>query len=335
MSKRRHSGKDEILLVPFLDILCSLIGVLILIIVVLCVAQSQQTQGRTPDEIKMAQEHKRMKEEMAEREKLDKLLKDKLLELEKLEKEAKEKEERLANLRRLMASSKQIQEQNQAMSQELLKELDNLLVEIEGLKEEQAKIKPEIAALMAEIEKRKIPPDRKPPAVIVQPTGKEMPEGTKVFFVEASAGALKIMDAWGGGDYRFSGAAKTVVADPVYNYFLTEITKNPASLVLFMVRDDGIGAYNNGAGWAEQTYKVKVAKMPIPGRGDLQPQFPENARGKISPPPAAIAPPPAAPATPAPAAPKPPAAPAAPATPPAQPPSAPPAAPPATPPAKS
>ena len=35
MAKRRHSAKDEILLVPFLDILCSLIGVLILIIVVL------------------------------------------------------------------------------------------------------------------------------------------------------------------------------------------------------------------------------------------------------------------------------------------------------------
>ena len=85
MAKRRHGAKDEILLVPFLDILCSLIGVLVLIIVVLCVSQTQQTEGRTPEEIQMAQEHKRMKAELIEREKLDAVLKEKLADLDKLQ----------------------------------------------------------------------------------------------------------------------------------------------------------------------------------------------------------------------------------------------------------
>jgi biopolymer transport protein ExbD len=66
MAKRRHAAKDEILLVPFLDILCSLIGVLILIIVVLCVSQTQQTEGRTEEEIRMAQEAKRLREQIVE-----------------------------------------------------------------------------------------------------------------------------------------------------------------------------------------------------------------------------------------------------------------------------
>ena len=42
MVKRRSHRSDEIMLIPFLDILCSLIGVLVLIIVVLCVAQTQK-----------------------------------------------------------------------------------------------------------------------------------------------------------------------------------------------------------------------------------------------------------------------------------------------------
>ena len=50
MAKRRKGNHEEVMLIPFLDILCSLIGILVLIIVVLCVANTQQTNGRTPEE---------------------------------------------------------------------------------------------------------------------------------------------------------------------------------------------------------------------------------------------------------------------------------------------
>jgi biopolymer transport protein ExbD len=59
MHKRTHRRSDEIMLIPFLDILCSLIGVLVLIIVVLCVAQTQKIRGRTPEELTRAQEHQK------------------------------------------------------------------------------------------------------------------------------------------------------------------------------------------------------------------------------------------------------------------------------------
>jgi biopolymer transport protein ExbD len=199
MAKRRHGAKDEILLVPFLDILCSLIGVLVLIIVVLCVSQTQQTEGRTPEEVQMAQEHKRMKQELIDREKMDAVLKEKLAELNKIQEEMTDKEQRYIRFRKLLDSSKELKEQNQQIATKLQKELDDLLTEIDGLKKQQYDSKKTIAELAEEIKKRQIPADKKAPPVIVQPSGSGMPETTKVYFVECATGALKILGAWGTG----------------------------------------------------------------------------------------------------------------------------------------
>jgi hypothetical protein len=290
MAKRRHGAKDEILLVPFLDILCSLIGVLVLIIVVLCVSQTQQTEGRTPEEIKMAQDHKRMKEELEDREKMDVVLKEKIAELEKLKVEIEEKEQRYLKFRKLLSSSKELQDQNKKIALNLQKELDDLLTEIDGLKKQQDESKKMIAELMAEMKKREVPPDKKVPPVVVQPSGSGMPETTKIYFVECATGALKVLDGWGAGDYRLSATAEVVVADVAYNHFLAEVAKDKNSIILYLIRDDGQGAFNNGAGRAEADYNIRIGKLPIPGRGALDLALFEKYRGKVPPPPAAAAP---------------------------------------------
>jgi len=297
MAKRRHSARDEILLVPFLDILCSLIGVLILIIVVLCVSQSQQTNGRTPEEIQMAQEHKQITKEIAERKKQDATLKEKLLALEELQKEIEDKEQRYLKFRKLLSTSKELQDQNKQLTLKLQKELDDLLTEIDGLKKQQDESKKVVTNLMADIKKRQMPADKKVPPVVVQPSGSGMPETTKVYFVECATGALKILGAWG-EDYRLSATAEVVVADAAYNHFLTEVAKDKNALILYLIRDDGQAAFNNGAGRAESDYKVRIGKLPIPGRGQLDLALFEKFRGKITPPPALTPPP--APAKPAP-----------------------------------
>jgi hypothetical protein len=289
MAKRRHGAKDEILLVPFLDILCSLIGVLVLIIVVLCVSQTQQTEGRTPEEIQMAQEHKRMKQELIDREKLDALLKEKLAELNKIQEEMTDKEQRYLRFRKLLDSSKELKEQNQQIATKLKKELDDLLTEIDGLKKQQDDSKKNIAELAEEIKKRQIPADKRVPPVIVQPSGSGMPDSTKVYFVECATGALKILGAWGTEDYRLSATAEVVVADAAYNHFLSEVAKDKNAMILYLIRDDGQAAFNNGAGRAEGDYKVRVGKLPIPGRGALDLALFQKYRGKIPPPPASAA----------------------------------------------
>lgn len=287
MAKRRHAAKDEILLVPFLDILCSLIGVLVLIIVVLCVSMTEQTDGRPEAEVEMAQEAKKLRKIIEEQKKAEIVIKEKIATLDEIKKQLEEKQQRFIKLRKLRDTSKDIIESNQKLSQQMQKELDDLLVEIDGLVIQQTESQKAIAALQAELKERQVPPDKKVPPVVVQPGGSGIAAGTSVFFIEASAGALKVLGAWGNEDYRLSATAEVVVADAAYNHFLTEVAKLPKSLLLFLVREDGAGAFQNGAGRAEGDYNLRVAKLPVPGRGVLDLKMFEKFRGKVPPPPAA------------------------------------------------
>jgi Na+-transporting methylmalonyl-CoA/oxaloacetate decarboxylase gamma subunit len=292
MAKRRESGEGEVSLFPFLSILACLIGALVLMIVVLVIAQVGKAEGRSPEEIRRAQDYLQIKKDIVERKDLEVVLKEKIATLEALQKQIDEKEQQFIKLRKLLTTSKDIQEANLKISQQMQKELDDLLTEIFGLKEQQKESQAEITKLMAELKKRQVPADKKIPPVVVQPSGSGMPEDTKAYFVEAGGGALKILGAWG-EDYRLSAASEVVVADVAYNHFLTELAKNPKSFILFLVRDDGAGAFNNGAGRAEADYKIRVGKLPVPGRGVLDLALFDKYRGKIPPPPGAAAPAPA------------------------------------------
>ena len=296
MAKRRPAAKDEILLIPFLDILCSLIGVLVLIIVVMCVSMTQQTEGRTVEEVEDAQEAKRLRKEITETKKQEIVVNEKIATLDELKKQIEERQQRFIKLRKLQSTSKDILETNQKLSQQMQKELDDLMLELDGFKKQMAESKTEIDKLTAELKERQVPADKKVPPVVVQPSGGGMAADTKVFFVEATAGRLKILSAWGKDDYPLSSTAEVVLADVVFNHFLTEVAKIPNALVLFLIRDDGQAAFNNGAGRADNDYKVRIGKLPIPGRGVLDLAMFDKFRGKITPPPVA---PPAAPATPA------------------------------------
>ena len=286
MVKRRHRASDEIMLIPFLDILCSLIGVLVLIIVVLVVAQTQKINGRTPEELERAQNHLKLLKQQKEDEKINVTLKDKVAALEKLQEQTKLKEEQLAKIRKLLDTSTADRERNQQVSQNMLKELDNLLVELNGLTTQEAPLKKEIADMLAEIKKRQPVPQKLPP-VIVQPGGSGLAKGTKVFFVEASAGRLTFY--WDEKTKTVVSAAPDVIAtDSAFNAYLKAVLTVPQSKIIFLLRDDGMGAYNVGAGWAQATcgYRVdQIGKLPIPGRGEIDMRMFAEFLGALPPPP--------------------------------------------------
>ena len=286
MVKRRHHRSDEIMLIPFLDILCSLIGVLVLIIVVLVVAQTQRISGRTPEEIERAQNHLKLRKQQQENERINVLLTDKVPLLEKLRAQAKSKTDELAKLRMLLDTSTKDRERNMELGQNMLKELDNLLLEINGFTAQDAPLKKEIADLQAEIAKRQAPEHQGPP-VIVQPGGSGLAKGAKVFFVEASAEKLTFYC-----DEKNKGTVSTVpeviAADVPFNTFLKTVLAVPQSKIIFLLRDDGMGAFNLGAGWAQATYGYKVAqigKLPIPGRGEIDLKMFGEFLGALPPPP--------------------------------------------------
>ena len=274
------------MLIPFLDILCSLIGVLVLIIVVLVVAQTQKINGRTPEELERAQNHLKLLKQQKEDEKINVTLKDKVVALEKLQEQTKAREEQVAKLRKLLDTSTADRERNQQVSQNMLKQLDDLLLELSGLTTQEAPLKKEIADMLAEIKKRQPVPQKLPP-VIVQPGGSGLAKGTKVFFVEASSGKLTFY--WDEKTKAIVSAVPDVIAgDSAFNAYLKAVLTVPQSKIIFLLRDDGMGAYNLGAGWAQATYGYRVdqiGKLPIPGRGEIDMRMFAEFLGALPPPP--------------------------------------------------
>lgn len=277
------------MLIPFLDILCSLIGVLVLIIVVLCVAQTQKIRGRTPQEIERAQDFLKLLKQQVENRRINALLEDKVAKLEKLQAETNQKQAEAAKLRKLLDTSTADREKNKLASETLMKELDNLLVEAKGLTDQVAPLKKQIADLQAEIQKRK-PPAIKGPPVVVQPGGSGLAKGTKVFFVEASGGKLTMY--WDEKTKNVVAAVPDVVAtDVAFNAFLKAVLTVPQSKIIFLLRDDGMGAYYTGAGWAQATYGYRVeqiGKLPIPGRGEIDLKMFKEYLGALPQPPEAV-----------------------------------------------
>ena len=311
MVKRSPRRSDEIMLIPFLDILCSLIGVLVLIIVVMVIAQTQKVSGRTQQEIERAQEFLKLQKQQKENEKINDALKDKVASLEKLKEEFQSKEDRIAKLRKLLTTSAADRESNRQASQNMLKELDNLLLELNGFAAQEPVLKKEIAAMTEEIKKRQPVPVKLPP-VIVQPGCSGIAKGSKLFFVEATAGKLTFY--WDGTAKSVVSAAPDVIAaDANFNAYLKAVLTVPQSKIIFLLRDDGMGAYNLGAGWAQATYGYRVdqiGKLPIPGRGEIDLKMFSEFLGTLPAPPPKPPKPPAAPAAPAPTTPpKPPTAP--------------------------
>jgi len=253
-------------MVPFLDILCSLIGVLVLIIVFLAVSQTTQTEGRTQEEVDRAILYKSLNQKKKDAEANEELSKPLLTKLATLEEESEAKESAAARLRKLISEA----DASKVLSENLLKELDNLLLEITGYDQQTKDMKKEIETLAAEIKKRNLVANT-PPPVIIQPAGSGMTEGSKAFFVEASGG--KIVVYWNKDQQtQVSSAAEVIIADTSYETFLKKVKELPDSKIIFLVRDDGIGSYNNAAGWAQQTYAfepAQIAKLPAPGRGKI------------------------------------------------------------------
>lgn len=286
MAKRRHGSTDEILLVPFLDILCSLIGVLVLIIVVLCVAESQQTNGRSPEEVQRAQEYKAMLKEEKEVHEQEKVARTRLATLAEKKEELEKKEQRLAKIRSLLSSTADVKKMNQEISQNLTKELDNLITEIGGYNSQQAELRKKLAELAEEIKKRQPPPGEQVAPVIVQPSGSGLAKGTKLYFIEASGSRIVIF--WDAAKKtQVSSAPAVIVADTAYEHFLKEVKKQPDARLVFLIREDGQGAFNNAAGWAMGTYQFtsgQVARLPVPGRGEVDLAMFKDLLGTVNPP---------------------------------------------------
>jgi hypothetical protein len=273
MAQARARSDAEISLFPFLSILVCLIGSLVLLIVILTIVQTRMGDGRTPQEIDRAAEALRLKKEIAEREK----------QLEKLKKESpaaankdalQQKLTAIVTLRKELSLGEDARKKNKEISGELQKKLENLLIQLEEMIKEKPPLTKEIEKLKAELLARNKKPDDKPPSIIVQAGGSGTSANVRLYFVECSAAGI-VMHKSLTEQIRITSAS--IGVDAAYNAFLEEARKQPNSMILFLLRDDGLGTYNRAAGWAEGQFKLRIGKLPLPGKGpaDLAAFFPK------------------------------------------------------------
>jgi small-conductance mechanosensitive channel len=281
MARKREGKHDEVMLIPFLDILCSLIGVLVLIIVVVCVAQTQKVKGRTKEDLALAQRYQSLLAEQREQVKAAETLKEKIAAAEKklleraasgqkLQQDLLAKQQKLVELRRRLTLSAEAEQKNKEQAARLQKAVEDLLAQVETLGKELPLQQSELDKLRKLLAERQKKPDEKPPSVVVRPAGSGSGAGRAIFFVEASGGGIVI---YKGKNERVRVAQASVGEDKDYNAFLQTVKNTGGASLVFLVRRDGWGAYQRAAGWAEQSFGLSAGKLPIPGDGpiDLSP----------------------------------------------------------------
>jgi len=260
----RARQDPEVSLFPFLSILVCLIGALVLLIVIMTMVQSAMGDGRDIEEVARAREADKLKKELAAKTKELATWKEETKDAEKIKKERVEKEERFVLLRKRLNSSaadkKKLEEEHAALQ----KQLENMLFQIEAIQKEKPPIQAEIEKLKAEIAKRKINIDAKP-KVIVQGSGSGAAGGdSKLFFVECNASGIVVYRP---GAEPLKVTTGSIGTDTGYDEFLKMVAATPKSLLLFLMRTDGLGTYNRAAGWAENQFQVRNGKLPLPGQG--------------------------------------------------------------------
>ncbi len=254
------------MLIPFLDILCSLIGVLILIIVVLCVAQTQQANGRTAADLAQAQEHRNLlkAQELASQE--DTELQAQLAALDKLVIEMAGKERQVAELRKRLEMSGDSAKANKELAASLQKKVEDLVRQIEIMQVEIPPLQAEIGRLKQELAKRQIKPDATPVAIAVRPSGSGSSAGRRHFFIELTGNTLVIHKSKT-DKARIPAAA--VGTDNDLNAFLGKVKSTPNASLVFLLRANGWPVYGRAAGYAESRFGIVTSKLPLPGDGEL------------------------------------------------------------------
>ena len=266
MARKRHAKHDEVLLIPFLDILCSLIGVLILIIVVVCVAQTQKVRGRTKEDLQLAQQYQALLHQQQALEQAAAGLKAKLAAAEKHREDLDAKQRKLVELRKRLTLNADTERADKEKAAQIQKGIEDLLAQIETLARAVPPLQAELDALKKKLAERQKKPDAKPPSVVVRPSGSGSGQGRPLYFVEAGGGGIVFHK---GKSERVRVAQASVGQDPGYNAFLQAVKDRGNASLIFLVRKDGWYTYQRAAGWAEQSFGLTTGKLPIPGDGTI------------------------------------------------------------------
>ncbi len=247
-----------------MSILACLIGILTLMISVTMTVNQMKQEGRTEEELARAIENRDLKKkiELAKKEieeKQKKLEREKstTAELAKLEDHKIVLKTKLDEVRKA-----ENPDESDATLQKLI---ENLKKEIVRLKQERPPLNKRLAALQAELKKRKDPP--KPvESVIIRPGGVGSREARNLFFVECNSTGIVLYENNVPSKPISNAAIET--SEP-YNTLLENVKRTRDSMILFLIRKGGNESYLWAAGIAENKFKINTGKLPIPNEGKI------------------------------------------------------------------
>jgi hypothetical protein len=265
MSRRAtNAGGGGVSLFPFLSILACLIGILTLLIRIVSEVKTHEHRQRDQGELARAERMAALQHELQVVRKESAAMKKALAQRNAAAVELEDLEDKRIVLRRKLAEidAKAPKDGDTALQ----KELERLLEQIANLKQERPALEQRLAALRADLERRKVRPDAKPPPVVIQPGGSGLYRHAKVFFVECDASGLTLLERNG---KKTPVSLAGIATDRNFGAMLNQAKSHPNGYVLFLIRSSGREAWRAAASHAESQYGVVTGKLPVPTNGEI------------------------------------------------------------------
>lgn len=264
MAKRHKAKQEELMLIPFLDILCSLIGVLCLIIVALCVAQTMRAKGITVKQFELAEKHQKLRKEEKTLQQQENQLSKELGQIVKEKNEIEQKEKEEQELKKVLENSKETIDKNLEEQEKLKRMIAELKEQNEEARKKFQPLQDEVKRLQETSEaKQKGQDEKKAPKLVVKPSGSGI--AGNFFFAEALPNELILH--LGPTETKKIPVAN-IAENPDYKNFLGQIKNIQGAILVFLIRQGGQGTYNSAGGVAETLYKVNTTKLPLPPGGE-------------------------------------------------------------------
>lgn len=252
---------DSVSLFPFLDIMASLIGILVLLITAATLAQIGQTVEDAADAeaVKKAQSRivqyrairKRLAAETREQERLRELV-------EQAEAARQQLEQLRAEVARLEAQQKIAQEQTEKLPA-LEAELKRLQEQIEQAEPELEKLQKQLAELRSLLANRQ---ESGQSEIQILPSGSGY--DLEPTFVECAANAVVLHDR--AEPLRI--LVGQLASHPEFAKLLDTVKQQPKGTIVFLVRPDGASTYQTARNLARRQY-VTNGKLAVAGHGKI------------------------------------------------------------------
>lgn len=259
MARRRKEEGEAVSLFPFLSILACVIGALTLMVMAVSVGSIDESESPEAEERMM---------DAAEIE-LDMELD--LAELERLRQLMEEAKERLALLEAAKEELARLEKEREDATQDAGEFVDEL-AQIKRLRERIVDLKADIPNLdeqIAELEKQVEEAGKpKEAEVVVRPGGSGL--DMEPTFVEVTANGVVVHD---GKEPKIVRTGDLNRKDGRFHELLETVAATPKGIVIFLLREDGIGTYGRATYVARTHYGddgyAKYGKLPIVGQGRI------------------------------------------------------------------